>query len=74
MKLINNYEEIIAWKRKFTIEREGKEYRVSLYWSEGDGYEVFFNSEPMPDWAQNWEDNHDQDLGSYFDDLTGENN
>lgn len=39
-------DEVMAWKRYVVFTYDGKEYEAKFYWSEWDGYELFFNEEP----------------------------
>ena len=46
-----------AWRKEITIEREGEEHLVTLYWSNDDGYDLVFNNLiSYPDWVNEWQD------------------
>jgi hypothetical protein len=75
-----NHEET-GWKRRIHFQYEGKDYQITLYWDEFDGYDIvwrFCNGEQIsrsPEWAINWnEDEHEgMSFEHYLDELTWEN-
>jgi len=71
-----------GWKRRIHFQYEGKDYQLTLYWDEFNGYDIvwrFCNGEQInrsPEWAINWdEDEHEgMSFEHYLDELTWENN
>jgi hypothetical protein len=61
-----------AYSKSMTINYEGKEYEVLLYWSNWEGYELSFVGSDDPEWAVNWEDNNEESLAYTLDCLTDE--
>jgi hypothetical protein len=61
-----------AYSKSMTINYEGKEYEVLLYWNSWDGYELSFEGSDDPEWAVNWEDNNEESLAYTLDCLTDE--
>jgi len=65
--------ETMSWKRYVYFNYEGKEYSLTLFWDEFNGYEIFWR-EPnkTPDWVVNWnEDEHEgMSFEWYLDELT----
>jgi hypothetical protein len=45
-----------AWTKEITLEREGKTYLATLYWSTSDGYDLVFKNNRTPKWVEEWED------------------
>ncbi len=45
-----------GWTKEITLEREGKTYLATLYWSTSDGYDLVFKNNRTPKWAEEWED------------------
>lgn len=43
-------DECTGWIRKLQIERDGKAYRVNLYWDMFDGFDILWVDEE-PEWA-----------------------
>ncbi len=70
--------EVTAWRKEITLEREGKEYSVTLYWDSYDGYDITFKNKTnaTPAWAKNvydYEDSSgDENLYEILDNLTEE--
>ena len=61
-----------AYSKSITINYEGQEYEVLLYWNNWDGYELSFVNSDEPEWAINWEENNDESLAYTLDGLTDE--
>jgi hypothetical protein len=68
--------EVTAWRKEITLEREGKEYSVTLYWDIYDGYDITFHNKTnaTPKWAEDLieVDNGDENLYEILDNLTEE--
>jgi hypothetical protein len=47
-----------GWTKEITLEREGKTYLATLYWSSTDGYDLVFKTNPTPKWVEEWEINY----------------
>jgi len=45
-----------AWTKEITLEREGEIYLATLYWSSEGGYDLVFKTNPVPEWANEWQD------------------
>ena len=73
-------EESTGWKRYITLNYQGNNYELTLYWGEFEGYDIvwrFCNSKQMintPDWVVEWDSEaHNQmSFEHYLDDLTWE--
>lgn len=68
--------ETTAWAKEITFEREGREYSVTLYWDNYDGYDITFKggNETTPNWAARWieEGEYAESLLCILDNLTEE--
>ena len=45
-----------GWVKEITLEREGETYLATLYWSDSDGYDLVFKTNPVPKWVEEWQD------------------
>jgi len=65
-----------GWTKEITLEREGKTYLATLYWSSFDGYDITFknktNSTPAWAWKMIEADTGDENLYEILDNLTEE--
>jgi hypothetical protein len=53
-------EEVMGWTKRLLItDEDNNEFRCTLYWADGNGYDLtWWNGEP--DWASEWDENdHD---------------
>ena len=48
--------EITGWTKEIRLERDGETYLASLYWSNADGYDLVFRTNPIPKWVGEWQD------------------
>jgi hypothetical protein len=46
-------QEVTAWTRHISFEREGEKHLVTLYWDINDGYDLVFKNSSLfkPSWA-----------------------
>lgn len=56
LKIKGITKEETAWTKEITLEREGKTYLATLYWSSADGYDLVFKTNRTPNWVNEWED------------------
>ena len=76
-----NHEET-GWKRRIHFQYEGKDYQITLYWDEFNGYDIvwrFCNNKlesRTPDWAIDWDEEAHEGMSfeHYLDELTWEMN
>lgn len=65
--------EVTAWKRYIQFQYEGNEYKLTLFWDDFDGFDIFWR-EPSkaPDWVINWDETkyNGEDFAGYLDWLT----
>jgi hypothetical protein len=64
-----------GWTKEITLEREGETYLATLYWSNSDGYDLVFKTNPVPKWVEEWEINYqagEDSLEYTLDSLTEE--
>jgi hypothetical protein len=61
-----------AYTKSMTVNYEGEQYEILLYWNNWDGYEIDFINSDEPEWAINWEDNNEESLAFTLDGLTDE--
>jgi hypothetical protein len=70
----NHSQEVTGWSKDITFEYKDKEYSVTLYWDNCDGYDITFHNKTSstPAWA--WKlieiDNGDENLYEMLDNLT----
>jgi hypothetical protein len=65
--------ETMSWKRYVYFNYKDKEYSLTLFWDEFNGYEIFWREpDKTPDWVVNWnEDEHEgMSFEWYLDELT----
>jgi hypothetical protein len=64
-------QEVTAWTRNISFEREGEKHLVTLYWDLNEGYDLVFKNPSLfkPSWAitKNWSD---ETLEEILDNLT----
>ena len=69
---VNN--EVTAWIKEISFEREGETYLSTLYWDLEQGYDITFHNKTnsTPKWAQKLIDidNGDENLYEILDNLT----
>jgi hypothetical protein len=72
IKIVNTYDEVQSWKRKITFILDNKEYKVTLYWDEHDGYEILDMSmyELLEKKLAKELQEKDESVGAYLDSLT----
>ena len=62
-----------SFDKEITFTYEGEKYSVRLHWDKWDGYDLTFTDIDDPEWAINWDDNHDNESLAYvLDGLTDE--
>ena len=80
IKINGSVHEETAWKRYLCFDYEGKEYELTLFWDEFNGYDTYWRScngeqiDVTPHWAIAWdEETHNGNtLEAYLDELTFE--
>jgi hypothetical protein len=76
LKVKGMRQEVDAWHRYIHFTREGKDYELTLFWDQFNGYEVMWRSVDgqgtgkAPDWANNWDEDHNESLVWWLDELT----
>lgn len=73
IEITDQRHEETGWKRYIYFKYEGKDYELTLFWDEFNGYEIYWR-EPntAPDWARNWDEDMSEglSLAGWLDELT----
>ena len=66
-------QEVTAYDKYISFTYDGQDYSVLLHWDMFDGYDLnFMNGKSFisyPDWAMEWEENHEETLEYVLDGL-----
>lgn len=72
LKVKNVENRYTAFTREFTVTYEGKDYSGWLFWNENDGAWIDWVNVKEPEWAQNWDDENEDELVTFIENLTDE--
>ena len=57
-----------AYTKEIVFEREGVEYKATLYWDNHDAYNLELDGKDYPDWITEWDE--DETIEYTLDELT----